>query len=153
MPKPRVRGVFCWGTPQRIALAHGVERIGALGRDAVLVGNRGGDLHFTSVRLGEAAAHPTSGFVQCDAAQGDQRTQAFFNKPDADAADASTIGLPIVRGETSAAVLYLRNQTPGVPRPGTLDAASCDDRCVANCVDWYGNARPIFLTGRMFAAR
>ena len=23
--------------------------------------------------------------------------------------------------------------------------------CIASCVDWYGNARPIFLGGRVFA--
>ena len=26
-----------------------------------------------------------------------------------------------------------------------------DDGCRASCVDWYGNARPIFLRGRIFA--
>jgi hypothetical protein len=26
-----------------------------------------------------------------------------------------------------------------------------DDGCKASCVDWYGNARPIFLRGRTFA--
>ena len=26
-----------------------------------------------------------------------------------------------------------------------------DDRCRASCVDWYGNARPLFLRGRVFA--
>ena len=26
-----------------------------------------------------------------------------------------------------------------------------NDRCRASCVDWYGNARPLFLRGRMFA--
>jgi len=25
------------------------------------------------------------------------------------------------------------------------------DDCVASCVDWYGNARPIFLRDRVFA--
>ena len=145
---------YTGGTPQRIALGHGIERIDALGRDAVLVGNRDGDLHFTSVRLGEAAAHPTSVFVQRDAAQGDQRTHGFFYKPEANAADAGTIGLPIVRGDNSAAVLYLRNQALRLSRHGTLEAASRDrrdDGCVASCVDWYGNARPIFLGGRVFA--
>lgn len=146
---------YAGGTPQRIALGHGVERIDALGRDAVLVGSRDGDLHFTGVRLGEAA-HPASVFVQRDAAQGDQRTHGFFYKPDPNAVDAGTIGLPIVRGDASAAVLYLRNQALRLSRHGTLEASSRhrrDDGCVASCVDWYGNARPIFLTGRMFAAR
>jgi hypothetical protein len=26
-----------------------------------------------------------------------------------------------------------------------------NDGCVASCVDWYGNSRPIFLRGRVFA--
>ena len=26
-----------------------------------------------------------------------------------------------------------------------------NDQCQASCVDWYGNARPIFLGGRIFA--
>jgi len=26
-----------------------------------------------------------------------------------------------------------------------------DDRCVASCADWYGNARPIFWRSRVFA--
>ena len=26
-----------------------------------------------------------------------------------------------------------------------------DDACRASCVDWYGNARPLFLRGRVFA--
>jgi hypothetical protein len=26
-----------------------------------------------------------------------------------------------------------------------------NDGCKASCVDWYGNARPLFLRGRLFA--
>ena len=37
----------------------------------------------------------------------------------------------------------------GALRSGT--AASIDDHCVASCADWYGNARPIFWRGRVFA--
>ena len=32
-------------------------------------------------------------------------------------------------------------------RPGPAP----DDGCRASCVDWYGNARPLFLQGRVFA--
>jgi len=32
-------------------------------------------------------------------------------------------------------------------RPGSAR----DDGCKASCVDWYGNARPIFLGERVFA--
>ena len=36
---------------------------------------------------------------------------------------------------------------------GTLDArpGQGDDHCLASCVDWYGNARPVFFGGRIFA--
>jgi len=37
---------------------------------------------------------------------------------------------------------------------GRLDAdprRAADDACVASCVDWYGNARPIFIANRVFA--
>lgn len=37
---------------------------------------------------------------------------------------------------------------------GTLDAGdgnALDDTCVISCVDWYGNARPIFIGNRVFA--
>jgi hypothetical protein len=32
-----------------------------------------------------------------------------------------------------------------------LKRSQVNDNCKASCVDWYGNARPIFLRGRMFA--
>ena len=44
------------GDTHRVSLAHGVDRIEALGSDAVLVGSDGSDLHFTSLRLGAMPA-------------------------------------------------------------------------------------------------
>jgi hypothetical protein len=118
----------------------------------VLVGNRGQDLHFTSVRLGETA-RPASVFVQRDAAQGDERTHGFFYKPRGE--HEGIVGLPIVGRDDSAAVLYLRNRALRLDRFGRLDAArrrgQVDDGCKASCVDWYGNARPIFIGDRTFA--
>jgi hypothetical protein len=34
---------------------------------------------------------------------------------------------------------------------GSSELRSANDNCRASCVDWYGNARPIFLRGRTFA--
>ena len=137
------------GPIQTLRLGHAVERIDALGRNAVLVGNRGDDLHFTSVRLGETA-RPASVYVQRDAAQGDERTHGFFYKPRSE--DEGIVGLPIVGRDDSAAVLYLRNRALRLDRFGRLDAArrrnQVDDGCKASCVDWYGNARPIFIGER-----
>ena len=139
------------GPVQTLRLGHAVERIDALGRNAVLVGNRGDDLHFTSVRLGETA-RPASLYVQRGAAQGDERTHGFFYKPRNE--DEGIVGLPVVGRDDSAAVLYLRNRALRLDRIGRLDAArrnQGDDGCKASCVDWYGNARPIFIADRTFA--
>lgn len=140
--------------PRALALGHAVERIDALGRDAVVVGSRGPDLHFTSVRLG-LQPRPAGVHVERDAAQGDARTHGFFYKPEAD--DSGIVGLPVVgtgRDAESAAVLYLRNRALRLARLGTLDghrSVRMDDGCKASCVDWYGNARPIFVGTRVFA--
>lgn len=151
---------------QTLRLGHGVERIEAMGVDAVLAGNAGDDLHFTSLDL-RRRAHPATVFVQRDAAQGESRTHGFFYRQDAvdrGATDQGIVGLPIIgknRGNDmgrylaeSASVLYLRNRDLRLSRLGTLDASdkiSGDDGCKASCVDWYGNARPIFIGQRVFA--
>jgi Beta propeller domain len=147
--------------PQALTLAHGVERIEALGRDAVLVGNAGRDLHFTSLRLQGNEATVVGSHVQRDAAQGETRTHGFFYR--ATAQDDGVIGLPVIgaatgqrgrRGE-SASVLFLRNRALSLKPVGELTSAQAaqgrDDQCQASCVDWYGNARPIFLGERVFA--
>jgi len=146
---------------QALALAHGVERIEALGRDAVLVGNAGTDLHFTSVRLAARQPEVASTYVQPNAAQGETRTHGFFYR--ASSRDEGLLGLPIVgarrtgwnayRGE-SAAVLFLRSRSLALQAVGELQsrgAGLVNDQCKASCVDWYGNARPLFLGERVLA--
>jgi hypothetical protein len=149
------------GDAQPLSLAHGVERIEALGRDAVLVGNAGADLHFTSIGLAGREARVLASHVQANAAQGETRTHGFFYR--AEGADRGVIGLPVLssarprhglRERESAAVLYLRHRAGALQPVGELRAASAartDDQCRASCVDWYGNARPIFLGDRVFA--
>ena len=148
--------------PQPLTLNHGVERIEALGRDAVLIGNAGRDLHFTSLRLApDSVARAVDSHVQPNAAQGETRTHGFYYR--ATAQDEGLIGLPVIgaqstrrgtRGE-SAAVLFLRHRSLGLKPVGELRSAQTsaahDDQCQASCVDWYGNARPIFLGERVFA--
>ena len=140
------------GVVQPVRTDHQVERIDALGSDAILVGSHGADLHFTSVSLKNNAA-TVSTYVQPNAAQGDQRTHGFFYRQDT--ADEGIVGLPIVRNNGgAAAVLYLRNLALRLSRMGSLDSRAStgiDDACKASCVDWYGNARPIFLGDRVFA--
>ena len=145
---------------QEIPLAHGVDRIEALGANAVVVGSDGRDLHFTSLRLAATAA-AADRYTRKDAAQGETRSHGFYYKPDNEA--AGTVGLPIIGGgqaasrqlrQNSAAVLFLRNQSLRLTELGALDSqpnAGTNDGCRASCVDWYGNARPIFVGNRVFA--
>ena len=89
------------------------------------------------------------------------RSHGFFYKPDGE--DSGTLGLPISKParpgylhlfENSAELLFLRNEGFEFRMLGELNAQeekASDDNCRASCVDWYGNARPLFLHGRVFA--
>ncbi|SDA50123.1 MULTISPECIES: beta-propeller domain-containing protein [unclassified Janthinobacterium] len=146
------------GSVQALSLPHGVERIEALGDDAVVIGAQGRDLHFSSIRLGPQAAVATR-YIRADAAQGESRSHGFFYKPQAQ--NEGLLGLPILGADerpglnrSAASVLYLRNSGLTLTELGALAARpgpAPDDGCRASCVDWYGNARPLFLQGRVFA--
>lgn len=140
---------------QRLQPGHGVERIEAMGRDAILIGSRDADLHFTSLRLG-ARAEIADVYVQANAAQGESRSHGFFYRPTGD--DQGYIGLPTLGsdrgGRDTASVIFLRNRALALTPAGALDARGAtrsDDGCKASCVDWYGDARPIFIGERVFA--
>ncbi|HYG80951.1 MAG TPA: beta-propeller domain-containing protein [Pyrinomonadaceae bacterium] len=145
----------------QLNLAHGVDRIEAMGSDAIVVGTDGEDLHFTGVRLGTSVPKVVSLYTRKEASQGELRSHGFFYKPDGP--DSGLLGLPVsLPGrpgyehlfEESAAILFLRNESLNLKEMGELAARPervVDDNCRASCVDWYGNARPLFLRGRVFA--
>ncbi len=148
------------GDSHQFTLPHGVDRIEQMGSDAVIVGTDGKDLHFSSLRLGQWP-EIVSRYTRKGASQGELRSHGFFYKPDGD--NTGTLGLPISTPgrpgyehlfETSAAILFLRNdslQFREVGELGAQDEKAVNDQCRASCVDWYGNARPLFLHGRLFA--
>lgn len=149
---------------QPIAAGHGVERIEALGRDALLVGGTAGGLHLSTVALGPASARLAATHVRAGVRQGERRSHGFFFRAD-DAQGTGVVGLPFVATDASrpaappdparapAGVLFLRSRALQLAALGELGAAAVrrPDGCVASCVDWYGNARPVFLRGRVFA--
>jgi Beta propeller domain len=151
---------FARGRLHKFNLPHGVDRIEQMGTGAVVIGTDGKDLHFTSLRL-KQEPEVVSRFTREAASQGELRSHGFFYKPDGE--DSGTLGLPINRParpgylhlfESSASLLFLRNDAFEFRMLGELDSQSekaQDDNCRASCVDWYGNARPLFLRGRMFA--
>lgn len=159
----RGRGAF------ELALAHPVDRIEALGGDGLVVGGVRGrrgdtDLGFTAIDLDRRGARVGDRHVQPASAEGESRSHAFFYRPDpgSDGGDG-TLGLPIAKPVearyrrffgTAAAMLFLRRDDRRFSPAGELDAqpaGTVDDACRASCVDWYGNARPIFLGDRVFA--
>jgi hypothetical protein len=141
---------------QRLQTGHGTERIDMLGTGAVVVGKQGDDLRFTSVRLGTLAS-VTHDYVQPNARQGDERSHGYFYRPTGD--DEGIAALPVLGYDSSgkpesASVLYLRERSLRLQRMGQLASQAHgvrDDNCVVSCVDWYGNARPIFIGERVFA--
>ena len=148
------------GDSHQLSLPHGVDRIEQMGGRAVIVGTDGRNLHFTAVRLGDWP-EVASRYTRKEASQGELRSHGFFYKPDGD--ETGTLGLPISTParpgyrhlfDSSASILFLRNESMSLHEVGALDSqpeTAVDDRCKASCVDWYGNARPLFLRGRVFA--
>ncbi|MPZ16570.1 MAG: hypothetical protein GEV06_01450 [Luteitalea sp.] len=146
--------------PVSLPLGHAVDRIEAMGGDAIAVGGSDRDLHFTAVGL---QGQPRLGgrFTEQAAVQGELRSHGFFYKPDSEA--NGMFGLPIRSAEQtgashlrhdSAFVRYVRNRSLNFSDAGKLVArhdGAQDDACRASCVDWYGNARPIFWRDRLFA--
>lgn len=148
------------GEPHELSLAHGVDRIEALGSDAIVVGTDGNDLHFTAIRLGDSP-EVRDRYTRKGASQGELRSHGFFYK--ADDSESGVLGLPISTPgrpgyrhlfEGSVTILFLRNTSLHFEEIGELAAKpekAADDACRASCVDWYGNARPLFVRGRILA--
>jgi hypothetical protein len=153
-------------TATRLSLGHGVQRLDAIGRDGIVIGTGGGALGFTAIDLRGSVPRVAEEFRLPAAQQGETRSHSFFFRPDAGSADGSSglLGLPVARHlphagwspRLSAAMLFLRRSGGRLAQAGELAAQSeagsdGDDGCVASCVDWYGNARPIFVGDRIFA--
>jgi hypothetical protein len=148
------------GSNFQLALNHGTDRIEQMGSGAVVVGSDGKDLHFTSVDLTPSPGI-AGAYVRKGASQGELRSQGFFYKPDGEG--SGTLGLPISGPgrpgyrhlfESSAAILFLRNVGGNLSEIGELGShpeLAVDDKCRASCVDWYGNARPLFIRDRIVA--
>jgi hypothetical protein len=150
---------FRGGQASRVALPHGVDRIEVMGSGAAVIGTDGQNLHFTAVSLG-AVPVVAGHYLQASASQGETRSHGFFYSPIS--ATEGYLGLPVAGAgrpgfeqlsEGSAEVLFLRVRDFQFSRLGALVSrlGAIDDACVASCADWYGNARPIFYRGRVFA--
>jgi len=141
-----------------------VSRIDRMGNDAILIGSGAdGALRFQSVELG-GGSEPAivDSYDLPNSGEGESRSQAFFFRADNASGTEGVLGLPVTRrleprpGQAAygSGIFYMTRHARRLSPAGQLDSApllSQDDGCEASCVDWYGNARPIFLRGRVFA--
>jgi len=142
-----------------LRLDHAAERIEVLGSAAIVIGQGGRDLHFSSIAL-DARPVVADTFVRTNSSQGETRSHGFFF--DADPQGGGVLGLPVrLSGGAYQHLLYGSAEVTflGVDRDHNLRALgaltarddSTSDACTVSCVDWYGNARPIFYRDRVFA--
>ena len=138
----------------QLRLPHPVERIEAIGKDALLVGSERGDLYLSTVDLAERA-EAAGRMTLRNATQGDDRTHGFFYRAQSD--DEGLFGLPIVHGDDEgASIQFLRNDRLRLRQVGGMTATAPPvrdedaDGCTASCYDWYGDARPIFISDRIY---
>ncbi len=151
---------------EEVNVSYGVERIDIIGDGAVVIGSAGNDLKFTSIEL-KRGVETKDTFTLKNASQGETRSHGFFYKQ----LDSSSnplekrqgiIGLPVRRDaeayeslwEDSSFVQFVSvDKNKGLSDLGKLvsEESEIDDNCKYSCVDWYGNSRPIFYSGRIFA--
>jgi Beta propeller domain len=148
------------GKSYLVPLDQGTDRIEQMGSNAVVIGSEGEDLHFTAIQLGDSP-EVADEFVRGGVSQGELRSHGFFYRSDTE--DSGLIGLPISEParpgyrhliDTSSAVLFVKNDSLHFADAGELGAepsGTMEDGCRASCVDWYGNSRPIFVHGKIYA--
>lgn len=146
------------GASQVVTLPHEVERIEAVGTNAVVVGQEGEALRISTLQLG--ASPRLAGTMLIDQARQDEsRSHGFFYRHDDSA--QGVFGLPITisdswneRAPERARVVFVSQQSLALSDAGSLAADPeriADDDCRVSCADWYGNARPLFIGDRLFA--
>jgi hypothetical protein len=165
-PEPQPLIVLPVARPQearRLEVEHGILRVERVGGDMVVTGYRDrSGLDFTMIeldgtpRLG-ATLHLDGRY------ESEGRSHAFNARPEADG--GALLGIPTVPRSNDAQRWWFRSGASDLSfvslgTDGRLSAAGDllrgeetggDYECEASCVDWYGNSRPIFTGGRIFA--
>lgn len=147
----------------QISLPHYLSRIEQMGDVALAAGASGKDLKFSAISLGNVPA-VTGTYTKEQASEGELRSHGFFYKPQADG--TGILGLP-VRSEgdavsshwdDSSEIFFLKvslektfSALGSLINSKITKETEVDDKCEVSCIDWYGNSRPIFYSGRIFA--
>lgn len=147
-----------------IPAPHSVNRLERVGSDIVAAGYR--DAAGLSVSILDLDASPRLADTQvlADRYESEGRSHAFNARLDADG--DGLMGIPTVRrveesnrywwwSEVSDVSFMAFDRSGDIEEAGTLtgtrDSEDASYKCEVSCVDWYGNARPIFIGSRIFA--
>jgi hypothetical protein len=148
-----------------LKLPHGVARLERLGNDAILTGYR--DAKGLSVSILDLRAAPAlkPPLLLPRRYESEGRSHAFNSRIEADG--HGLFGLPTVavtdgnrwwsRSENSDVSFFALDANRNAATLGELaatpeeKAADTGYECEVSCIDWYGNTRPIFTEGRVFA--
>jgi hypothetical protein len=152
---------------RRIALGHEITRLEAVGSDAVATGYRDDTgLHLSMIDLGTSASVSGHAFLS-RRFESEGRSHAFNSIVREEG--GGLLGVPTVLVPEEAArapwwssssdLSFLRFDGIGsLADLGAIEGKSeeeteTDDAydCEVSCIDWYGNARPIFIEDRVFA--
>jgi hypothetical protein len=152
-----------WGV-RRLALPHNAIRIERAGMDAVVTGYRNAEgLSLSYITLdrdprrastallpgrfeSEGRSHAFNAWVPRDGTGllGIPTTRREWRSgrgwSDSESSDLSFVAIGADRSLAAAGELRMQGRKPGP-----------DYVCKVSCVDWYGNSRPIFTGGRIFA--
>lgn len=150
-----------------------IERIELMGRDALAVARTSEGVAFHTINMFDDRPrdrwddHPpaiSDTFVLENAYGAETRSHAFYYQPLSESADGEfgVLGLPVMQEAEedndlyyrAADMAFLRRGNDQLALLGMLESrpeAVEDDGCVASCIDWYGDARPIFIGDRIFA--
>jgi hypothetical protein len=150
--------------PEALTVPHGVIRVESLGKAAVLTGYK--DEAGLSISLIDvkAAARHASTVTLARRYESEGRSHAYNAAIERDG--SGIMGVPTVeriegsyrnvwRSEPSDVSFLALASRGDLSALGELsaraDARHASYACEVSCVDWYGNTRPIFIGGRVFA--
>jgi hypothetical protein len=144
------------GGESRVVVPYRIERLEALGSDAALIGKDERGQYLDVLRLGPGAA-TLAARRSLDSLR--LRPGLYF-QPEGEG--TGVLGLPLYGPDRpgreflqlgSASILFLRSRQDQLSELGELASGepTGDDACLVSCGLWYGNARPLFLRGRVLA--
>jgi hypothetical protein len=149
----------------QLRLPHNAIRIERAGNDAVVTGYGGPEgLSLSYVSLGRAQPRVASTTLLPRRFESEGRSHAFNAWVRADG--SGLIGIPTVFNDERSGRGWSDSQSSdlsfiaigpdkSLAPAGELGTVRADGprsyRCEVSCVDWYGNSRPIFTGGRIFA--